>query len=51
MLQWAQAILREIQDFQLDAGITYLDNEPVRHMTTFDLYGRRCRLFVPRDYP
>ena len=44
-------ILREIQDFQLDAGITYLDNEPVRHMTTFDLYGERYRLFVPRDHP
>lgn len=44
-------ILREIQDFQLDAGITYLDNEPVRHMTTLDLYAERYRLFVPKTHP
>lgn len=44
-------ILREIQEFQLDAGITYLDNEPVRHMTTLDLYTERYRLFVPRAHP
>ena len=43
-------ILREVQEFQLDAGITYLDNEPVRHMTTLDLYAERYRLFVPHDH-
>ncbi|GAB3671171.1 LysR family transcriptional regulator [Salinisphaera aquimarina] len=44
-------ILREIQDFQLDAGITYLDNEPIRHMHTHVLYQERYCLFVPRSHP
>ncbi|MES1923672.1 LysR family transcriptional regulator [Salinisphaera sp. T31B1] len=44
-------ILREIQEFQLDAGITYLDNEPVRHMHTAELYIERYCLFVPDTHP
>jgi DNA-binding transcriptional LysR family regulator len=44
-------LLRDIQDFRLDAGITYLDNEPVEHMTTLDLYTERYRLFVAHDHP
>lgn len=43
-------LLRGIQDFQLDAGITYLDNEPVRHMHTSALYEERYCLFVPRAH-
>jgi len=44
-------ILREIQEFQLDAGISYVDNEPVRHMRTATLYDERYCLFVPRGHP
>lgn len=43
-------ILREIQNFQIDAGITYLDNEPIHHMTTLDLYAEHYQLFVPRSH-
>ncbi len=43
-------ILREIQEFQLDAGISYVDNEPVRHMRTAALYDERYCLFLPRGH-
>ena len=44
-------LLREINDFQLDAGITYVDNEPVRHMRTAPLYSERYCLFIHREHP
>jgi len=43
-------ILREIQEFQLDAGISYTDNEPVRHMRVADLYAEHYCLFLHRDH-
>lgn len=39
-------ILRELSDFSIDAGVTYLDNEPVDGMVQQPLYRERYCLFV-----
>ena len=43
-------ILSGLQDFSLDAGITYLENEPVEGMQALPLYKERYCLFVRRDH-
>lgn len=42
-------IQRGLDDFTLDAGITYLDNEPLSHVRTLPLYRERFYLFAPAD--
>jgi len=44
-------IQRGLDDFTLDAGITYLDNEPLAHVRTLPLYRERFYLFAPADSP
>lgn len=40
-------IQRGLDDFSLDAGVTYLDNEPLAHVRTVPLYREQFYLFVP----
>ena len=42
-------IQRGLDDFTLDAGLTYLDNEPLSHVRTLPLYRERFHLFFPAD--
>ena len=44
-------ILRDVQAFHFDAGITYLNNEPVQKVESLVLYRERYCLFLPRDHP
>ncbi len=44
-------IQRGLDDFSLDAGLTYLDNEPLAHVRTVPLYRERYYLFTPADNP
>jgi DNA-binding transcriptional LysR family regulator len=44
-------IERGLQDFDLHVGITYLDNEPLRHVRTLPLYRERYLLLTPADGP
>jgi DNA-binding transcriptional LysR family regulator len=44
-------IQRMLDDFELDAGITYLDNEPLRGVRTLPLYTERYILLTPEDGP
>lgn len=50
----SRAMLRDVEEFRIDAGITYLDNEPLtsgERLVTEPLYTERYRLFVPVDHP
>lgn len=42
-------IQRGLDDFSLDAGVTYLDNEPLTHVRTVPLYRERFYLFTPAN--
>ncbi|WP_238364580.1 LysR family transcriptional regulator [Mesobacterium pallidum] len=44
-------ILEMIENLDADAGVTYLDNEPLGRMTTQPLYRERYRLVTRRDGP
>ena len=44
-------ILAEIEALQLDAGISYLDNEPLGRVITIPFYTERYRLLMRRDHP
>jgi len=44
-------IQRGLDDFSLDAGLTYLDNEPLAHVRPFPLYRERYRLVTPASGP
>ncbi|KPQ06714.1 MAG: Transcriptional regulator [Rhodobacteraceae bacterium HLUCCA12] len=44
-------ILSEMESLQLDAGISYLDNEPLGRVTTVPLYREHYRLLVRADDP
>lgn len=44
-------ILRRLGDNSLDAGVTYLDNEPIEGLLTSHLYTERYCLFVGEDHP
>jgi len=41
-------ILKEIEDLELDAGITYLDNEPLGRVARVPLYSESYQLLVTR---
>jgi DNA-binding transcriptional LysR family regulator len=44
-------ILAELENLEIDAGLTYLDNEPLGRVTTVPLYSERYRLLVASDGP
>ncbi|MEQ1715207.1 MAG: LysR family transcriptional regulator [Hyphomicrobium sp.] len=47
----SEEILRALEDFSIDAGITYLDNEPIVGLLTAPLYQERYCLFVTETHP
>jgi DNA-binding transcriptional LysR family regulator len=44
-------VLTELENLEIDAGITYLDNEPLGRVNTVPLYRERYRLLTSRDAP
>lgn len=44
-------ILRGLNDFSLDAGVAYLDNEPVEGLMASPLYRERYNLFIASSHP
>ena len=44
-------ILQQIDNLQLDAGISYLDNEPLGRVVTQPLYAERYLLITRPDHP
>ena len=44
-------ILALLENLEIDAGITYLDNEPLGRVTAVPLYRERYRLLVAADAP
>lgn len=46
----SEEIRRGLEDFSLDAGVTYLGNEPVGPTVSQPLYTERYRLFVAADH-
>lgn len=44
-------ILAEMESLQIDAGVSYLDNEPLGRVTTVALYHESYRLLVRHDHP
>lgn len=49
--QSSEEILRNLHDFSIEAGITYLDNEPVEGLQQAPLYQERYCLFVAASHP
>ncbi|HEU0222847.1 MAG TPA: LysR family transcriptional regulator [Paracoccaceae bacterium] len=49
--QSSNEILQHLNDFTIDAGLTYLDNEPVPGLLAKPLYTERYRLFVRAEHP
>jgi DNA-binding transcriptional LysR family regulator len=47
----SEEILRGLGDYSIDAGITYLDNEPINGLSATPLYTERYCLFIPQDHP
>lgn len=47
----SQEIQRGIDDFELDIGLTYLDNEPLERVRTTPLYREEYILLAPRQGP
>lgn len=46
----SEEIIRGLHDFSIEAGITYLDNEPVEGLMKVPLYREQYCLFVPEDH-
>ena len=44
-------ILGHLENLEIDAGLTYLDNEPLGRVTAVPLYRERYRLLVAADAP
>src|SRR6185436_12132863 len=44
-------ILRALEDFSIDVGLTYLDNEPIEGMRSEAIYMERYCLLVRADHP
>jgi DNA-binding transcriptional LysR family regulator len=44
-------ILAYLENLEIDAGLTYLDNEPLGRVTAVPLYRERYRLLVAADAP
>jgi DNA-binding transcriptional LysR family regulator len=49
--QSSEEILRALHDFSIEAGVTYLDNEPVEGMLAAPLYREKYCLFVLDNHP
>ncbi len=47
----SEEILRGLDEYTIDAGITYLDNEPINDLVATPLYVERYCLFVPEGHP
>ena len=47
----SEEILRALEDFSIDVGITYLDNEPIEGLLSSKLYEERYCLFVSESNP
>lgn len=47
----SEEILRALEDYSIDVGITYLDNEPISGLLNWPLYSERYCLFVPDGHP
>jgi DNA-binding transcriptional LysR family regulator len=45
--QTSQEIQRGIDEFELDAGLTYLDNEPLEHVSTKPIYSEEYVFLTP----
>jgi len=48
--QSSEEILRALRDFSIEAGVTYLDNEPVEGMLEAPLYREKYCLFVLENH-
>ena len=46
----SRAIAEGLDSFELDGGLTYLDNEPIAHVRRVPLYRERYMLVVPRGH-
>ncbi|MDD2877185.1 MAG: LysR family transcriptional regulator [Acidiphilium sp.] len=44
-------VLRRLNNFEVDAGVTYLDNEPIGRNRVIPLYPERYRLLTASDAP
>src|SRR6187399_2872789 len=44
-------VLQQLEDLEIDAGVTYLDNEPLGRVTAVPLYRERYRLLTSADAP
>src|SRR5690242_17567687 len=44
-------ILAHLENLEIDAGVTYLDNEPLGRVTAVPLYRERYRLLISADAP
>src|SRR5262249_49356487 len=49
--QSSQQIQRSIDNFEIDIGVTYLDNEPLAHVRTLPYYRERYALVTPASSP
>lgn len=49
--QTSREILAMLDGLQIDAGLTYLDNEPLGHIRAEPLYRERYRLLTSADQP
>lgn len=49
--QTSSDIQRGLDEFSLDAGVTYLDNEPLTGVRAIPLYGERYYLFTAAEGP
>jgi DNA-binding transcriptional LysR family regulator len=49
--QTSEEIRHSLEDFSIDAGLTYLDNEPLDRVISQPLYQERYRLFMRHDHP
>lgn len=47
----SEEILRGLEDYTIECGITYLDNEPITGLQSRPLYTERYCLFVPDGHP
>ena len=49
--QSSEEILRNLDDYSIDAGVTYLDNEPIEGLLNAPLYTERYCLFIAESHP
>jgi DNA-binding transcriptional LysR family regulator len=47
----SEEVLALLENLEVDAGVTYLDNEPVGRVTQIPLYRERYRLLTSADAP